>query len=67
MKGGWNQTGTAGRWPGAVVDVWSCDGNGVYDNTDFRLRGHQFTDAEGRFAFETVKPRDYRDFRRTSM
>ena len=42
--------------------MWSCDGNGVYDNTGFRLRGHQFTDAEGRFAFETVKPRDYRDF-----
>lgn len=47
---------------GAVVDVWSCDGNGVYDNAGFRLRGHQFTDADGRFAFETVKPRDYRDF-----
>lgn len=42
--------------------MWSCDGNGVYDNTGFRLRGHQFTGADGSFAFETVKPRDYRDF-----
>jgi protocatechuate 3,4-dioxygenase beta subunit len=47
---------------GAVLDVWSCDGNGVYDNESFRLRGHQFTDASGAFSFETVKPRDYRDF-----
>ncbi|MFP5245549.1 MAG: dioxygenase, partial [Thermoanaerobaculia bacterium] len=47
---------------GAVVDVWSCDGAGVYDNETFRLRGHQFTDAAGTFAFETVKPGDYKDF-----
>ena len=47
---------------GAVVDVWSCDGNGVYDNDGYRLRGHQFTDAGGAFAFETVKPKDYRNF-----
>ena len=47
---------------GAVLDVWSCDGNGVYDNDGYRLRGHQFTDAGGAFAFETVKPKDYRNF-----
>lgn len=47
---------------GAVVDVWSCDGNGVYDNDGFTLRGHQFTDANGGFAFETVRPSDYRNF-----
>src|SRR5262249_22222436 len=44
---------------GAVLDVWNCDGNGVYDNEGFRLRGHQFTDREGRFHIETVKPGDY--------
>jgi protocatechuate 3,4-dioxygenase beta subunit len=44
---------------GAVIDVWNCDGNGVYDNDGFRLRGHQFTDREGRFHIETVKPGDY--------
>ncbi len=47
---------------GAIVDVWSCDANGVYDNSGFHLRGHQFTDASGSFVFETVKPGDYRDF-----
>lgn len=47
---------------GAVLDVWSCDGNGVYDNDGYNLRGHQFTDAEGAFRIETVKPADYRQF-----
>lgn len=44
---------------GAVLDVWSCDGQGVYDNDGFGLRGHQFTDAQGAFRIETVKPGDY--------
>lgn len=43
----------------AVLDVWSCDGEGVYDNDGFRLRGHQFTDADGRFIIETIKPVEY--------
>ncbi len=47
---------------GAVLDFWSCDGNGVYDNDGYRLRGHQFTDEAGRFRVETVKPSDYRQF-----
>jgi protocatechuate 3,4-dioxygenase beta subunit len=47
---------------GAVLDVWSCDGAGVYDNDGFRLRGHQFTDAAGRFRIDTLKPSDYRQF-----
>lgn len=47
---------------GAVLDFWSCDGNGVYDNEGFRLRGHQFTDAAGTFRLETVKPSDYKQY-----
>ena len=47
---------------GAVLDFWSCDGRGVYDNAGFRLRGHQFADAEGRFRVETVKPGDYKQY-----
>jgi len=47
---------------GAVLDVWSCDGEGTYDNDGFRLRGHQFTDANGRFLIETVKPSAYGGF-----
>jgi protocatechuate 3,4-dioxygenase beta subunit len=40
----------------ALVDFWHADANGVYDNAGYRLRGHQFTDAEGRYRVETVVP-----------
>ena len=42
--------------PGALFDLWHCDAGGAYDNDGYRLRGHQFTDAEGRFLFETILP-----------
>jgi protocatechuate 3,4-dioxygenase beta subunit len=42
--------------PGALVDLWHADDNGVYDNKGFRLRGHVYTDNEGRFAFHTIVP-----------
>lgn len=45
---------------GAVLDFWSCDGEGVYDR-GFKLRGHQLTDASGAFRVETVKPAGYTD------
>jgi protocatechuate 3,4-dioxygenase beta subunit len=28
----------------------------VYDNEGYKLRGHTFTDAQGRFQFKTVMP-----------
>lgn len=40
----------------ALVDLWHADAAGAYDNVGFRLRGHQFTDSEGRFLFDTVIP-----------
>jgi protocatechuate 3,4-dioxygenase beta subunit len=40
----------------ALVDFWQCDAAGNYDNTGFRLRGHQFTDANGHYRLETVLP-----------
>jgi protocatechuate 3,4-dioxygenase beta subunit len=40
----------------ALLDFWHADHEGVYDNTGFRLRGHQMTDAEGRFHLETILP-----------
>ena len=40
----------------ALVDFWQADAQGVYDNTGYRLRGHQFTDEAGRYALETVVP-----------
>lgn len=44
---------------GALVDLWQADGQGRYDNTGYRLRGHQRADAAGRFRFETVRPGVY--------
>jgi protocatechuate 3,4-dioxygenase beta subunit len=41
---------------GALVDLWHADDSGEYDNEGFRLRGHQFTNADGRYAFETILP-----------
>ncbi len=40
----------------ALVDFWQCDDNGQYDNAGYRLRGHQFTDAQGRYVLETIVP-----------
>jgi len=42
--------------PGAWLDFWQADAGGVYDATSFRLRGHQFTDADGRFRLDTIIP-----------
>ena len=44
---------------GALVDFWQADGNGAYDNTGFRLRGHQFADGAGRYRLDTVVPGVY--------
>lgn len=41
---------------GALIDFWQCDDNGAYDNVGYRLRGHQFTDENGRYALETIVP-----------
>jgi len=40
----------------ALLDFWQADGRGSYDNTGYLLRGHQFTDAEGKYKLETVVP-----------
>jgi protocatechuate 3,4-dioxygenase beta subunit len=40
----------------ALVDVWQADTGGNYDNAGFGFRGHLFTDAQGRYQFETVIP-----------
>ena len=45
--------------PGALVDLWQADDKGDYDNSGFRLRGHQFADAEGRYRFRTIVPAQY--------
>jgi protocatechuate 3,4-dioxygenase beta subunit len=40
----------------AKLDFWQADNAGAYDNTGYRLRGHQFTDSEGRFSLQTIVP-----------
>jgi protocatechuate 3,4-dioxygenase beta subunit len=40
----------------ALVDLWHADDGGDYDNKGFRLRGHVFTDAQGRYSFRTILP-----------
>ncbi len=43
----------------ALLDFWHADESGEYDNQGFRYRGHQFTDAEGRYRLETIVPAEY--------
>ena len=45
--------------PRALVDFWHADDRGEYDNSGFRLRGHQFTDEAGRYRLETIVPGIY--------
>jgi protocatechuate 3,4-dioxygenase beta subunit len=41
---------------GALLDFWQADAAGQYDDQGYRLRGHQFADARGRYALRTVVP-----------
>ena len=45
--------------PGTKIEFWQADGNGAYDNAGYRLRGHQFTDANGAYNLTTVIPGEY--------
>ena len=42
-----------------LIDFWQCDARGAYDNSGYRFRGHQFTDARGRYTLATVVPGVY--------
>lgn len=55
--------------PGAVVEIWQTDANGVYDHPGdsgtasrdlgFQFYGASVADAQGRYAFRTVRPGEY--------
>ncbi|HEX6721533.1 MAG TPA: dioxygenase [Burkholderiaceae bacterium] len=49
--------------PGALLDVWSGDGDGVYDmqmaDAGMRARGRLKTDPEGRYWFWSIRPTFY--------
>ena len=40
----------------ALLDFWQANAQGQYDNAGFTLRGHQYTDAAGRYHLDTVVP-----------
>jgi hydroxyquinol 1,2-dioxygenase len=49
---------------GALLDIWSGDGEGNYDmqlpgETEMRARGKIHTDAEGRYLFRSIRPNYY--------
>jgi protocatechuate 3,4-dioxygenase beta subunit len=43
----------------ALIDVWHANDQGEYDNRGYTLRGHQYTDADGRYRLETIVPGIY--------
>jgi protocatechuate 3,4-dioxygenase beta subunit len=45
--------------PGALLDFWQADAAGAYDNSGFRLRGHQFASREGAYRLWTIMPAQY--------
>jgi protocatechuate 3,4-dioxygenase beta subunit len=40
----------------AWLDFWQANANGAYDNSGYTLRGHQYTDADGRYTLTTIVP-----------
>ena len=43
----------------AKMELWHADNNGEYDNDGYRLRGHFFTDDQGRYEVRTIMPGIY--------
>jgi protocatechuate 3,4-dioxygenase beta subunit len=43
----------------ALLEFWHCDDAGVYDNVGYTFRGHQFSDADGRYELTTILPGVY--------
>jgi catechol 1,2-dioxygenase len=46
----------------ALVEIWHCDENEVYDNTsdDYKYRGGQKTKTDGKYAFTSILPVPYK-------
>jgi catechol 1,2-dioxygenase len=45
----------------AKIELWHCDGSGVYDNSsnEYRYRGTTFSDDNGHYSFNTILPVPY--------
>lgn len=58
-----------GGRPGALVEIWQCDAQGIYDHprqsgrdrrdAAFQGYGRMIVDAQGRYSFRTLKPVAY--------
>jgi len=48
--------------PNALVEIWHCDENQVYDNTsdNYNYRGGQITKADGKYEFKSILPIPYK-------
>ena len=46
----------------ALVEIWHCDENEIYDNTseEYKCRGGQKTKANGKYAFTSILPVPYK-------
>ena len=46
----------------ALVEIWHCDENQVYDNTsdEYKYRGGQRTKADGKYEFKSILPVPYK-------
>lgn len=46
----------------ALVEIWHCDENEVYDNIsdDYKYRGGQRTKADGKYSFKSILPVPYK-------
>ncbi|MFC4055329.1 dioxygenase [Actinomadura syzygii] len=40
----------------ALLDFWQADNAGNYDNSGYTFRGHQYSDAQGRYSLTTIVP-----------
>ena len=42
--------------PNTEIDIWHADNNGAYDQSGYNLRGKTFSNSQGFYMFETIKP-----------
>ena len=52
--------------PNTLIDAWHANDAGEYDNQGFNLRGYTFSNDQGFYMFQTIKPGKYQtgnDFR----
>ena len=43
----------------AEIDIWHADHSGAYDNNGYNLRGKTYSNAQGFYSFETIRPGKY--------